>query len=1317
MVNLHLSTGSLFANRFEIERAAGSGGMGQVYRAKDRYSGDIVALKLLHSVSGGPEQDERFAREAQLLSELRHPGIVGHVAHGQTPDGQRFLAMEWLEGQDLGERLARGPLTVGACLRLLTQVADALSVAHQRGIIHRDLKPTNLFLMGGDVHHVKILDFGIARRINIGALQAMTRTGMVIGTPEYMAPEQARGSRDLTPAVDLFSLGCVLYECLTGQPPFVADHIAAVLVRILFEHPVPIEERCPGLPESLAVLLSRLLAKEPTRRLEDAEALAAELARLGELPEPALAVTIANPKQKVVSFADHEQSLVCIVLAVPEEEIGLDATQPGSVVQLASMDRQALLQSLARIGGSPDFLANGTLVVTVLPLDSAQDQATVAARAALLIKERWPEATVSMATGRGAIAGRTAVGEVVELAARSLKNRNYPSDGKPTTGVLLDPLSAKLLVGRFMQTPLPSGALLIAEEKEADASRLLLGKPTPCVGRDMELSILDTRLCTCIEDGEAAAILVTGLPGSGKSRLRHEFLRRLGQRDSQWTLLAGKGELMEAGAAYGILGQALRQLCSLHGSEPAEIQRERLMARLGQHVPAAERDQLIVFLAEMAGVPFPPEQSPVLRAARQDPKLMNEQIRRSFVNWLEAECQVAPVLIVLDDLQWGDALTVAGLDLALQELRGAPLSIVALARPEVRIVFPRLWSGHKVHELSLKGLSNRACERLVVQVLGKTTPPEVMAHLIEHSGGNALYLEELIRAQAEGNVAAIPETVLAMLQARIGRLPVELRQTLRAASILGQTFWKGAVAAILGSNSDGVDLTRALQELIAVEFIERHADSRYPNEIQYGFRHSLMCDAAYSLLTDENRKRGHYLAALYLENISGVSAAVLAEYFHSGGQPARAIPYFVQAANEALALCDLDGAQRLAERGMACGASDEALGILHSVQAWVATWNDRWDTAYEHGYQATALLPRGSRHWCKVMASMLVVCSVTRQEQFGVLIGDLFSVEPSSDARSAYADATSWLAVMFSTLCAAGPAQAALQRLEQISESAGKTELSIQALMKFGQILYFRFLHPNPYHNMLISREAVEALQETGELSKALLFMPIRDTALSEMGNRDEAERALRATVAQAQRARDTLIAVNAKLYLAMLLVDTPERSAADVAEAVALTREVLSVKAINPILLGMAHGALCRALWRQGELSGAEATARQAIAIMRMFPVLRLYASIVLIELLLHQGRVPDARAYADEELQCIEQLGCAGYNEVAFRLIVAEARYASGDADGARSALRAALAQLKLRADSIPDRETRERFLKNIPHNARLLERARAWLSAELD
>ena len=138
MGHLQLAFGTLFANRFQIEREAGSGGMGTVYRARDHYSAEAVALKILHSGAVGPEGAERFTREAQLLAELRHPNIVSYISHGQTVEGQRFLVMEWLEGEDLARRLLRGPLPLRDALQVVQRVAEGLSVAHQRGVVHRD---------------------------------------------------------------------------------------------------------------------------------------------------------------------------------------------------------------------------------------------------------------------------------------------------------------------------------------------------------------------------------------------------------------------------------------------------------------------------------------------------------------------------------------------------------------------------------------------------------------------------------------------------------------------------------------------------------------------------------------------------------------------------------------------------------------------------------------------------------------------------------------------------------------------------------------------------------------------------------------------------------------------------------------------------------------------------------------------------------------------------------------------------------------------------------------------------------------------------
>lgn len=505
----------------------------------------------------------------------------------------------------------------------------------------------------------------------------------------------------------------MLYECLTGQPPFVADHVAAVLVRILFEEPVSIEEHRPGLSASLSALVGRMLAKSAAERLADAAALRIEIQRLGELPEPALGATLAGPKPKAHGFAEQEQSLFSIVLAASsQEDLGLGATQPGSAARLEDTDRQSLLRALAALGGTPDFLANGTLVVTVPPLGSAQDQATLAARAALLIKERWPDAAVSMATGRGAVKGRTAVGEVVEVAARSLKTGSQQVAGKPSTGVIIDLLSTKLLEGRFALAPQAGGALLLHEERDMDASWPLLGKPTPCVGRDAELGTLESQLAGCIEESEARVVLITAPPGVGKSRLRHEFLRRIEKRSEPITVLLGRGDMMRAGAPYGMLRAAIHRLCGISGSEPLDIQRERLRARVAQHLASAEADRVVLLVGELCNVPFSEDGKSFLQAARQDPKLMRDCLRRAFLDFLAAECTSAPVLLILDDLHWGDELTVSLLDEALRLQAIAPLFVLAFARPEAHEIFPKLWHSHKVQEIPLKALSKKACERL-----------------------------------------------------------------------------------------------------------------------------------------------------------------------------------------------------------------------------------------------------------------------------------------------------------------------------------------------------------------------------------------------------------------------------------------------------------------------------------------------------------------------------------------------------------------------------------------------------------------------------
>ena len=1312
MGNHHFTSGTLIANRFEIDKPAGSGGMGTVYRARDNYSGGVVALKLLHNNLGGPDDSERFAREAQLLSELRHPGIVSYVAHGQTSDGQRFLAMEWLAGEDLGQRLERGPLAVRDCLRLLAQTADALSVAHKCGVIHRDLKPTNLFIVGGDVGCVKILDFGIARRI--ARSQAMTRTGMLVGTPEYMAPEQARGSRELTPAADLFSLGCVLYECLTGQPPFVADHIAAVLVRILFEEPIPIEDRRPGIPPALIEILTHLLAKEPALRMTDAAMLRERLLGLGELSEPALAVTLAGPPAKTDRFADQQQGLYSVVLAAPpDEDIGLGATQPQSSAQLGPTERQALLAALAALGGSSDFLANGTLVVAVSSLGSAQDQATLAARAALLIQDRWPEAVVSMATGRGTVRDRTAVGEVVELAARSLKSRSHPAAAKPATGVRIDSLSAKLLQGRFVQTPQPDGALLLYEERDVDASRLLLGKPTPCVGREAELATIDALLHNCQEESEAQVVVITAPPGAGKSRLRHEFLRRAAQRDASVTVLLGRGDMMSAGAPYQILGEAVRRLCGLGGGEPIDVQRTLLGSRIDACIAPSEARRVTEFVGELSGVSFPDDGTGRLLAAREDPRIMRSQIRRAFLEWIAAECRRVPVLIVLDDLHWGDMLSVSLLDETLRELRSSPLFVLALARPELHEALPKLWLGNKVQEIHLKGLGKKAAERIVQQVLGPHVSPDVVGRIVAQSDGNALFLEELIRAAAERDSSERPDTVLAMLQARLGRFEAGPRKSVLAASLYGQTFWRGGVAAILGLHKSGPELQAWLGRLVEAEVIDIHADSRLPDEQEYRFRHALVRDAAWGLLTENDRITGHRSAGAFLEAAGEREPAIIARHYEEGGENARAVTFYCRAAEQALGRCDNENTIRWIQRGHACGAEGTQKGHLLAMESYVQVWLDRFDLSYPAASAALQLLPLGGLAWARAMYSAFIASISGLPEwkaQIPALLAQILECDPKIEAEAAYAET---LANAMGVLALVAPPaflRAGLSRLDAICSRASARNPTISRWLLTARGYFSRYLAPTPWTVLQTGLEALALLERAGDLQVGTVVRVfLVGMAYFELGDPEQALAVLQSVHEWSQKNNELAMRQNSAVKLAAILAQNTDSASRERVRE--YTKEPLASASGHLLFRGQAHDALARVLLQEGNLVEAEAHSRAACQTFETVPNYEPNVQAPLIQALVAQGQRSEAIAICERALGALQHFGGAGHAEVELRLAISEAFHATGQRERAESELRETLRQIQLRLDDIADLHWKTRYASGNPYCVRTQLLAKQW------
>ena len=286
-----LSNGEVVDRRFEVlERVAG-GGSSTVYRGRDHATGLEVAIKVL--TDARPDFRQRFDREVGILAHLSHPVIVRYVAHGELSPESPYLVTDWVGGETLSVRLRSAGLTMRESIDLVSELASALAVIHQHDLVHRDVKPANVVFTEPGGRACCLIDFGIAR--STLAPRAITGTGIMVGTPGFVSPEQARGSLSVGPPSDVFSLGCLLYMCLTGVPPFGSPSTALTFMKIMTESPPPLRSLVPEAPAALEQLLIDMLAKDARRRPETGTEVLVRLAELGELPVGERRPTGATP--------------------------------------------------------------------------------------------------------------------------------------------------------------------------------------------------------------------------------------------------------------------------------------------------------------------------------------------------------------------------------------------------------------------------------------------------------------------------------------------------------------------------------------------------------------------------------------------------------------------------------------------------------------------------------------------------------------------------------------------------------------------------------------------------------------------------------------------------------------------------------------------------------------------------------------------------------------------------------------------------------------------------------------------------------------
>lgn len=1034
-------------DRFQLQSVAGSGGMGVVYRAVDAQTGTAVAIKVLRTDE--PDAAARFLREAQLLASMAHPRIVRHVAHGHTLGGEPYLAMEWLSGEDLRDRLARGRLSSGEAAQLGADIADALAYAHRQSVIHRDLKPANIYLIGGQLQASRLLDFGIAR-VEQAANDA-TRTGTVLGTPAYMAPEQARSERTLDARADLFSLGCVLYECLTGRAPFVAGSAMAVLIKVLLEEPPSLADLREDIPAPLARLVGQLLAKDPADRPRNAEEAGAALREL------AATARDSNPQAAAAGLTRQERRIVTLMVArAPSLGEGdpletrreglaglqtLDATLTAQLaspeemetVRFESMDLlqtvhtmptsqlSALQRKLAGLGIRLHRLLDGTLLATAQGTATAAEQAALTAHGALLLAQALPELSAVIATGYGLASGdssgEVAIGEAIDQAAHVLALAS--SAGRPQ--LILDDATVSLLGGRFeVERTSEATGTFVWQLKGAQRARTqaasLLGRATPCVGRGRELAILRALLACCADEG-GSKILITGDPGYGKSRLGHEFIRQV-RRDlpkvQVWELRA---EAIDQDSPYAGLAALLCQAADLQAGMSDAERTLRMRARIDRAARPAQRE-LVMDLARVALRIDLARSTERLRAAREDAALMADLVRDGFSAWMQVEAIQAPLVVVVDDLQWVDGPSLAAMRLVHDTVTEEPVLFIGLARPEIFERFPFLQGNPRVLQVRLGPLSVRACAQLIRAALPSEATDELVQRLTQLSAGEAYYLEELIRAVAIGQ-DAVPTTVLAMAQARIDAIDPDSRRVLRAASVYGMRLWADGVAALADGRS-----TVQLQQLVAAEILVPATRSGLQGQLEFSFCQASLREAAYATLTAADRTLGHRLAGQWLLRVGGVDSVVLANHFDLGGDPERAQLHFSIAAENAIAAHDNVSARRWVQRGLALGVTSEGKARLHLAQAELAMGIGHAHDALATAQAAADGFQPGSRLWYRAMTEIgRAMARSGQSSRLPALVAAFLQATPEPAAAEAAVYAAARLAVNTLFLDLLGPSE------------------------------------------------------------------------------------------------------------------------------------------------------------------------------------------------------------------------------------------------------------------------------------------------------
>ncbi len=928
---------------YRVVKILGEGGMGMVLQAEDTQLERAVAIKVIKSeFREDDEVRQRFLREARAMAQVKSDHVVTVHQVGQHND-VCYIAMELLEGGPLDRLLQRESRpNMRDIVRIGKETAQALAAAHERGLIHRDIKPENVWL---EAPHgrVKLLDFGLARPQQITS--RLTSSGMIIGSPLYMSPEQARGA-DLDERTDLFSLGCLLYALITGQPPFGRITIMDTLLSLATEAPAPPIQTNPLCPPALDDLVLRLLAKTVDDRPRTAKDVIAELEAIegkdaGRSTQQAggtggadgpkspsswllnsvAASTAAPPtasRQSGLRKAERRQVtvLVCGCESFESEEF-LENVSEDERETIISAFQQSCRQSVERLNGTVvNCSSEGLLACFGYPV--AQEDA--AARACTTARTILQELTDQHLTPWLAVHTGTAIcsleGDMISLAgeARTIAQRlkEVAADGQ----IVFSEATRSVIRGRFKSASLgthkfkgldqPIEVFELLEPSEDGAFDPAISVPvelTPLTGRDLELNLLLQRWEQA-QEGMGQIVLLVGEAGLGKSRLVHAMKEHVAAGATNQN---GDSPVIEWRCSPHFRSTGLypatnyfQRLLKLNRDETPTEHFARLLKHLEKY-GLASREAVPLFaslLSLPADARFP---SLALSPARE-----REEVFLALKEWLQAYSASRPVLFVIEDLHWLDASTLEFLTQLLSEVRDERILILLTFRPEFRTPWSSL--EHQT-SLALNRLTKRQVAELMERKTGSQVPDNVVDEVCNRSNGIPLFVEEftkmvkesgLLVQSAEDNnqvktfmVRAIPPALQDLIMARLDRMEGD-RELAQLASALGRGFSYQLLAAVCGADKDNLDAE--LSKLVQAEIL--YQKGRPPNS-SYHFKHALLEDALYNAMVKSHRQQCHAKIAEALEKqfaqTTEAQPEFIAHHLTEAGLTERSVGYWLAA--------------------------------------------------------------------------------------------------------------------------------------------------------------------------------------------------------------------------------------------------------------------------------------------------------------------------------------------------------------------------------------------------------------------------------------